>query len=105
MTTKMDFRVTSVYQYDKKWVCFSGVPLQTGSFKAKTAKCIVVVKTKPDILPMEPVTDQHWRIVVIDEASMVDLGTMYRIVLHTNPSVRFLFVGDPNQLPWQTNIY
>lgn len=37
--------------------------------------------------------------VVIDEASMVDLGTMYRIVLHTNSNVKFLFVGDPNQLP------
>ncbi|WP_299664348.1 AAA family ATPase [uncultured Psychromonas sp.] len=62
MSTAVDFRVTSVYQYDKKWVCFSGVPLQNGSFKAKSAKYIIVVKTKPNILPMEPVTGQHWRI-------------------------------------------
>lgn len=62
MTIEMDFRVTSVYQYDKKWVCFSGVPLHSDSFKTKSAKCIVVVKTRPNILPMEPVAGQHWRI-------------------------------------------
>lgn len=38
-------------------------------------------------------------LIVIDEASMVDLPTMYRLITHTNPNVRFLFVGDPNQLP------
>lgn len=38
-------------------------------------------------------------LVVIDEASMIDLQTMYRIVTHINPSTRLLFVGDPEQLP------
>lgn len=62
MMVEMDFRVTSVYQYDKKIACFSGVPLQTGSFKADSAKQIVMVKTIPDILPLEPTIGQHWRI-------------------------------------------
>ncbi|WP_409438766.1 AAA family ATPase [Psychromonas sp. GE-S-Ul-11] len=82
MITKMDFRVTSVYQYDKKWVCFSGVPLQAGSFKAKTAKCIVVVKTKPDILPMEPVTGQHWRITGVMESRNATHGDFIITELH-----------------------
>jgi len=38
-------------------------------------------------------------LVVIDEASMLDLTTMYRIVIHTDPRVRFLLCGDPAQLP------
>jgi exodeoxyribonuclease V alpha subunit len=38
-------------------------------------------------------------LVVIDEASMLDLPTMYRIVINTDPRVRFLLVGDPEQLP------
>lgn len=38
-------------------------------------------------------------LVVIDEASMLDLPTMYRIVTHIDPSVRILLVGDPHQLP------
>lgn len=38
-------------------------------------------------------------IVVIDESSMLDLQTMYKIVTHVDPSVRFLFVGDRDQLP------
>jgi len=46
----------------------------------------------------EPIDDDNY-IVVIDEASMLDLSTMYKIVAHTNPNVRFLFVGDYNQLP------
>ena len=43
--------------------------------------------------------DSDKALVVIDEASMVDVPTLYRIVTHINPSVRLLLVGDPNQLP------
>jgi len=43
--------------------------------------------------------DDGKHVVVIDEASMVDIPTMYRIVTHIHPNVRILFVGDPNQLP------
>lgn len=43
--------------------------------------------------------DSEKALVVIDEASMVDVPTMYRLVTHMNPSVRLLLVGDPNQLP------
>lgn len=38
-------------------------------------------------------------LLVIDEASMIDLPTMYRLVNHLHPSVRIIFTGDPDQLP------
>lgn len=38
-------------------------------------------------------------LVVIDEASMVDINYLYKIVLKTSPSTRILLVGDPYQLP------
>lgn len=37
-------------------------------------------------------------LIVIDEASMVDLGTIYNLVRSTTSKVRFLLVGDPKQL-------
>jgi exodeoxyribonuclease V alpha subunit len=45
------------------------------------------------------IDDESKAVIVIDEASMVDIATMYRIVTHVHPSVRFLLVGDHNQLP------
>ena len=38
-------------------------------------------------------------IVVIDEASMVDLPSAYRIICHLPSTYRFVLVGDPHQLP------
>ncbi len=49
--------------------------------------------------PISPSLDQPNHLLVIDEASMIDLPTMYRIVTHLDPSVRIIFTGDPNQLP------
>lgn len=51
------------------------------------------------LLKDNPIETETKAILVIDEASMVDLGTMYRIVNHLHPSVRILLVGDPHQLP------
>jgi exodeoxyribonuclease V alpha subunit len=42
---------------------------------------------------------QQKHLLVIDEASMIDLPTMYRLVNHIHPSVRIIFTGDPDQLP------
>lgn len=49
--------------------------------------------------PIEPSLDQSKHVLVIDEASMIDLPTMYRIITHLDPSVRVILTGDPNQLP------
>ena len=49
--------------------------------------------------PISPSLDQAQHLLVIDEASMIDLPTMYRIVTHLDPSVRIILTGDPNQLP------
>jgi exodeoxyribonuclease V alpha subunit len=38
-------------------------------------------------------------LIVIDEASMLDLNLLYRIVLQSLPTTRILLCGDPDQLP------
>ncbi len=48
---------------------------------------------------IEPTPQQRHHLLVIDEASMIDLPTMYRLVNHIHPSVRIIFTGDPDQLP------
>lgn len=49
--------------------------------------------------PIEPACEKEKHLLVIDEASMIDLPTMYRLVIHTHPRVRIIFSGDPDQLP------
>ena len=49
--------------------------------------------------PVMPDLAQPLNLLVIDEASMIDLPAMYRLVNHMHPSVRIIFTGDPDQLP------
>ncbi|MCK8120930.1 AAA family ATPase [Pseudoalteromonas sp. 2CM32C] len=49
--------------------------------------------------PIEPSDEQPKHLLVIDEASMIDLPTMYRLVNHVHPTVHIIFTGDPDQLP------
>jgi len=49
--------------------------------------------------PIEPSREQPNHLLVIDESSMIDLPTMYRLVNHLHSSVRIIFTGDPDQLP------
>jgi exodeoxyribonuclease V alpha subunit len=48
--------------------------------------------------PIEPSNEHPRHVLVIDEASMVDIPTMYRLVTHIHPSVRIVLTGDPDQL-------
>lgn len=48
---------------------------------------------------IEPSSEHQKHLLVIDEASMIDLPTMYRLVNHIHPLVRIIFTGDPDQLP------
>lgn len=43
--------------------------------------------------------DEGLSTVVIDESSMVDLATLYKIMRRLEPGCRLLLVGDPCQLP------
>lgn len=45
------------------------------------------------------INDNTKSLIIIDEASMLDVMTMYRIVTHVTPNVRILLVGDMYQLP------
>lgn len=49
--------------------------------------------------PIQPDLVSQKHVLVIDEASMIDIPTMYRLVTHIAPSVRIIFTGDPDQLP------
>lgn len=46
----------------------------------------------------DPKTAPEHAVVVIDEASMVDLPSAYRVIRHLPNTYRFVLVGDPNQL-------
>ncbi len=48
---------------------------------------------------IDPTSEKNNHLLTIDEASMIDLPTMYRLVNHLHPSVRIIFTGDPDQLP------
>lgn len=48
--------------------------------------------------PLDDIGDKKF-LLVIDEGSMLDLPTTFKIIIHLNPNVRILLVGDPNQLP------
>ncbi|MDD8059219.1 AAA family ATPase [Shewanella metallivivens] len=59
-----------------------------------------MTSTIAKLLRNEPIdSDKQKHLLVIDEASMIDLPTMYRLVNHIHPSVRIIFTGDPDQLP------
>lgn len=47
---------------------------------------------------IDDVADKKF-LLVINESSMIDLPTIFRIVIHIAPEVRILFVGDANLLP------
>ncbi|MGM0783578.1 MAG: AAA family ATPase [Pseudomonadota bacterium] len=49
--------------------------------------------------PVESTTAQPLHLLVIDESSMIDLPTMYRLITHITPNVRIILTGDPEQLP------
>ncbi len=48
-----------------------------------------------DIIP----ADQKKMVLVIDEASMVDIHSMYKIIEKTPSTVHIILIGDPYQLP------
>lgn len=65
------------------------------SVKLKTMTIAALLRQDP----IEPDLVEPNHLLVIDEASMIDLPTMYRLVTHLDPSVRIIFTGDPDQLP------
>lgn len=64
----------------------------TGSYASTIAAFLKGVEAKQ--IPLGPES-----LVIIDEASMVDLPTMYRILRCLPDGCRLLLVGDPGQLP------
>jgi exodeoxyribonuclease V alpha subunit len=82
----------------------SGVNVHCVALSGRAAKRMseatgIKAKTIAKFLRSPPVRSEKRTILVIDEASMLDTQTMYKIVTHISPDVRILFVGDFDQLP------
>lgn len=61
-------------------------------------------KTIAKLLMGEPISpvlldDSNNNALVIDEASMIDVSTMFKLINHIHPDTRILLIGDPKQLP------
>ena len=84
MSATVNLRVTKVWQYNEKYCVFSGVPLEN-DYKIKSAKHLVVVKTIPDVLPLEPVPGQHWRVVGDIQEKQAIHGQFKITEQHINP--------------------
>jgi exodeoxyribonuclease V alpha subunit len=74
MVTTEDLRLTSVWEYNTKRVVFSGVPLTKNSYRTRSSRAVVVVRTNPENLPMQPTVGQHWRITGNKEDREVEHG-------------------------------
>ncbi len=48
---------------------------------------------------VDPDTLDFGTVIVVDEASMIDVILMYRLLRHMPAWVRLILVGDPSQLP------
>ncbi|TYC59494.1 AAA family ATPase [Marinobacter sp. BW6] len=57
-----------------------------------------VTMTVARFLREDPVIHEK-ALLVIDEASMIDLPTMYRLINHINPNCKLVLTGDPSQSP------
>ena len=85
MNASIAIRVTSVWQNDQKLSVFAGVPLTT-DLRIQTARQIVVVKSKPELLPMMPVTGQHWQVFGPIEEHQSERNGVLITELHVCPS-------------------
>jgi len=86
-----------------------GIPVHCAALSGRAAKRMhestnYLSMTIARLLREAPIEPNHEQLIkpgvlVLDEASMVDLGNMFRIINHLHPDTRILFVGDSNQLP------
>jgi exodeoxyribonuclease V alpha subunit len=95
--TTVSFAVTSAYQA----LQYSIHPIAlSGRAAMRLSESIgIETMTIARFLRGDPIDQGQGHLLVIDEASMIDIPTMYRLVVHCHPDTRMLMVGDPNQLP------
>jgi exodeoxyribonuclease V alpha subunit len=86
--------------YKKLGYTIKAIALSGRAASAMKESIRMKTSTITRFLNEDPIGNSYQKfLVVIDESSMLDLSSMYRIVIHTHPNVRFLLVGDPDQLP------
>lgn len=82
-------------------------PLIQMALAGRAAKRMIEATSQPAMtiqkflndVDREKITLDSEQMIVIDESSMLDLPTMYRIMRRMEPGCRLLLVGDPSQLP------
>ncbi len=50
------------------------------------------------LLPPEEQKQLHYDLIIVDEASMVDLSLMHRLIRHLSPKTKLILLGDKDQL-------
>lgn len=90
-------RVAEAHQVRVVQAALSGRAAQrmaeaTSRSASTIARLLLRVEQGEEVLDDEP-------LLVVDEASMVDLPSLYRLLRALGPGARLLLVGDPGQLP------
>ncbi|MDR9423842.1 MAG: AAA family ATPase [Marinobacter sp.] len=80
--------------YDIKAMALSGRAAMRLEESIGTETCTIAKFLREDLKDENTPT-----LIVVDEASMVDINYLYKLVLKTSPTTRVLLVGDPYQLP------
>lgn len=67
--------------------------------EARTLHRLLGYRPREDRFSVGPERPLPARLVVVDEATMIDLRLMHALLLGLHPEVRLILAGDPDQLP------
>jgi exodeoxyribonuclease V alpha subunit len=67
--------------------------------QATNMKAQTVCKFVSDVLKSQGNANYHNAVVIVDESSMIDLVTIYKLLSHLPESINLILVGDERQLP------
>lgn len=66
--------------------------------EAKTIHRLLARVDNESLLPQVETQFLPYDLIIIDEASMIDLNMMYRLLYHTGPATTLILLGDKDQL-------
>lgn len=95
---------TTVLRLVTQTLQFEGVEIHCVAMSGRAAQRMTEATgqdamTIAKFLRNPPLRGDRPQMLVVDEASMLDVQTMYQIITHISPEVRLLLVGDADQLP------
>jgi exodeoxyribonuclease V alpha subunit len=95
---------TTVLRLVTQTLKFEGVQIHCVAMSGRAAQRMAEATgedalTIAKFLRNPPLRGDRPQMLVVDEASMLDVQTMYQIITHISPEVRLVLVGDADQLP------